>query len=96
MSAPVEEEKEPKIVFNSEPNYQKKSYSECQQDVSIQLRYQNKVVQNVIRMSHRHYVNMSICRYVNVRMQLFSLGIKMKAVHNVIRMSDSHKISSDS
>ena len=34
------------------------------------------------------YVNMSVCQYV--RMQLFSLGIKMKVVQNVIRMSASH------
>ena len=33
---------------------------------------------------------MSVCQYV--RMQLFSLGIKIKVVHNVIRMSDSQKI----
>ena len=33
---------------------------------------------------------MSVCQYV--RMQLFSLGIKMKVVHNVIRMSDSQKV----
>ena len=33
---------------------------------------------------------MSVCQYV--RMQLFSLGIKMKVVYNVIRMSDSQKI----
>ena len=31
---------------------------------------------------------MSVCQYV--RMQLFSLGIKMKVVQNVIRMSNSH------
>ena len=30
---------------------------------------------------------MSVCQYV--RMQLFSLGIKMKVVQNVIRMSDT-------
>ena len=41
-------------------------------------------------MSERHYVNMSVCQYV--RMQLFSLGIKMKVVQNVIRMSDSHYV----
>ena len=34
------------------------------------------------------YVSMSICQYV--RMQLCSLGIKMKVVQNVIRMSNSH------
>ena len=33
---------------------------------------------------------MSVCQYV--RMQLFSLGIKMKVAHNVIRMSDIQKI----
>ena len=33
---------------------------------------------------------MSICQYV--RMQLFSLGIKMKVVQNVIRTSDSHYV----
>ena len=40
------------------------------------------------------YVNMSVCQYVSqyVRMQHFSLGIKIKVVHNVIRMSDSQKI----
>ena len=36
------------------------------------------------------YVNMSVCQYV--RIQLFSLGIKMKVVQNVVRMSDSQKI----
>ena len=36
------------------------------------------------------YVSRSVGQYV--RMQLFSLGIKMKVVHNVIRMSDSRKI----
>ena len=38
------------------------------------------------------YVNMSVCQYV--RIELFSLGIKMKVVQNVIRMADSQKISS--
>ena len=33
---------------------------------------------------------MSICQYV--RIQLFSLGIKMKVVQKVIRMSDSHYV----
>ena len=36
------------------------------------------------------YVNMSVCQYV--RMQLFSLGIKIKVVQNVIRMSESHNV----
>ena len=40
----------------------------------------------------RQHVNFSICQYV--RMQLFSLGIKMKVVQNVIMMSDSQKLSS--
>ena len=45
-----------------------------------------KVVWNLIRMSDRHYVKiMSVNQYV--RMQPFSLGIKMKIVQNVIRMS---------
>ena len=36
------------------------------------------------------YVNMSVCQYV--RIQLFSLGIKMKVVQNVIRMSDNQYV----
>ena len=39
----------------------------------------------------QYIVNMSVCQYV--KMQLFSLGIKMKVVQNVIRMSDRHYVS---
>ena len=59
---------DPKNLFTSEPSYQNKSCSECQQDV-----------------------RKSVCQYV--RMQLFSLGIKMKIVQNVIRVSDSQYVS---
>ena len=51
---------------------QNKSCSECQQDV-----------RNIFfAMSICQHVCMSVCQYV--RMQLFSLGIKMKVVQNVI------------
>ena len=81
MSKEVEEEEEPKNLFNSEPSPQNKSCSECQQDVRIKY----------FGMSICQYVSMSVCQYV--RMQLFSLGIKMKVVQNVIRTSDSHYIT---
>ena len=35
-----------------------------------------KVVQNVIRMSHRHYVNMSICLYVSMSIERFYRQLK--------------------
>ena len=59
--------------------YQNESCSECHQDVGQSL----------------CYVNISICQYVNVRRQLFSLVIKMKVVQNVIMMSDSQKTSTN-
>ena len=54
-------------------SYQNESCSECQNDFK----------KHHIGMSTCQYVRMSICPYV--RMQLFSLGIKMKVVPNVIR-----------
>ena len=58
--------------------YQNESCSECHQDVRPSLcQYQ--------------YVYMLVCQYV--RMQLYSLGIKMKVVQNVISMSDRQYVS---
>ena len=59
------------VVVRGEPKFK----------VNSELRYQNKSseCQQDVR---KHYVIMSICRYV--RTQLFSLGIKMKVVQNVI------------
>ena len=80
------------------------SMSICQ-NATFQLGYQNVIRtpdSHYVIMSLCQYVSMSVCQYVNmsiglyisavcqyVRMQLFSLGIKMKVV---IRMSDSQKI----
>ena len=54
-----------------------------QKKVNSELSYQNKSCSECQQDVRKHYVNMSVCRYV--RMQLLSLGIKMKVVPNVIR-----------
>ena len=51
--------------------------------VNSELSYQNKSCSECQQDVRKHCVNMSVCRYV--RMQLLSLGIKMKVVPNVIR-----------
>ena len=87
---------------NFQLRHQKKSCSECQinvrkpyvgmstcryvsmsicQNATFQLRYQNESC------SKCHKDVRPICQLV--RIQLFSLGIKIKVVQNVIRMSDS-------
>ena len=53
-------------------------------------RPQNKSCSECQHDARKKYFSMSVCQYV--RMQLFSLGIKMKVVQNVIRISDSHYV----
>ena len=59
------------------------------QNATFQLRYQNESCSEC----HQD-IGQSLCQYV--RMQLFSLGIKMKIIQNVIIMSDGKKTSTDS
>ena len=66
---------------NFQLRYQKKSCSECQNDVR----------KHYVGMSTCRYVNMSVCQYG--RMQLLSLGIKRKVGQNVNRMSDSQYVN---
>ena len=58
----------------------------------LSLVIKTKVVQNVNTQQdvRNIFFAMSICQYV--RMQLLSLGIKMKGFQNVIRTSDSHYV----
>ena len=83
---------------NSVLSYQKKSSLECQydgrktyvgtmsicQNATFKLRYQNESCSEC----HKD-VRQSVCQYV--RIQLFSLGIKIKVVQNIIMMSHSMK-----
>merc|ERR1712016_101594 len=85
MSALEEDGGGPKFRVNSELSYQKKSCSECQQDVRKQ--YFNMSICPYVNMSTCQHVSMSICQYV--RMQLFSLVIKMKVVQNVKTISEN-------
>ena len=64
MSAPEEGEGGQKFKVNSELSYQKKTCSECQQDVRKQ--YFSMSTCQYVNMSTCQHVSMSVCQYVNV------------------------------